>query len=138
MGRTNVVAADKKQKVMLGVLASLIVGMGGVYWFVIRGGDSGGGSLAGETGGQKVKRERGTTQKGKKKRSSRATRGRVEKAEKTIRETSDRKSRKKSRRGSRASKVKKKKKTLPPAAYLPPKEDWLEDFDPNSFRPRLA
>ena len=131
-------ADDKKQKVMLGVLASLIVAMGGVYWFVLRPDDSGVGSITEGTGGQKVKRERRTSQSGKKTRSSRANRGPAERAEKVVREKSERKTRKKSRRGSRSSKVKKKKKTLPPAAYLPPKDDWLEEFDPNSFRPRMT
>ena len=130
-------ANDKKQKVMLGILAALLVGMGG-YWFVIREGDSGGDTMAAGTGGKKVKREKKITQRAKRKRSSRANKGSVEKGEKVVREKTERKARKKSRRGSRSGKVKKKKKTLPPAAYLPPKDDWLEDFDPNSFCPRMT
>ena len=131
-------ADDKKKKVMLGILAALLVGMGGVYWFVIREGDSGGATMAAETGGKKTVREKRPQRQGKKQRSSRASKGPAERSEKVTREKSERKSRKKSRRGARTGKVKKKKKTLPPAAYLPPKDDWLEDFDPNSFRPRLA
>lgn len=129
---------DKKQKVMLSVLAALVVGMGGVYWFVWRGGDGEGSGVATQTAPQKVKRERINTKKSKVKRTTRADKGTTARAEKVIREKTERKSKKKSRRGSRASKIKKKKKTLPPAAYLPPKDDWLEDFDPNSFRPRLT
>lgn len=129
---------DKKQKVMLSVLAALVVGMGGVYWFVWRGGDDDGTGIAAKTEHQKVRREKTTTQRSKKKRATRADKGTTARAEKVTREKTDRKAKKKSRRGSRASKVKKKKKTLPPAAYLPPKDDWLEDFDPNSFRPRLT
>lgn len=131
-------AIDQKQKVMLGILAALLVGMGGVYWFVYRERDSGDSSMAAGTESQKVKRETKISQKSTKKRSSRASRGPAEQAEKVVREKSERKRGKKSRRGTRAGKVKKKKKTLPPAAYLPPKDDWLEDFDPNSFHPRLT
>lgn len=131
-------ANNKKQKVMLGILAALLVGMGGVYWFVLRENDSGSGNTDLETRGKKVKRDRTVAKKEKKKRSTRATKGSSERGEKVTREKKERKSRKKSRRGGKTSKVKKKKKTLPPAAYLPPKEDWLEDFDPNSFRPRMA
>lgn len=131
-------ADDKKQKVMLGILASLLVGMGGVYWFVFRGDDSGSDDMALKTGGGKVKREKRVTEKPKRKRTNRANRGQEERGGKVVREKTERKTRKKSRRGTRAGKVKKKKKSLPPAAYLPPKDDWLEDFDPNSFRPRLT
>ena len=130
-------AKDKKQKVMLGVLAALVIGMGS-YWFVWRGGDSGGSGTAVKTGGGKVQREKREPKRAKKQRTRRVNKGSAAKAEKATREKTERKSKKKSRRGSRASKVKKKRKTLPPAAYLHPKDDWLEDFDPNSFRPRLT
>ncbi len=129
---------DKKKKVMLGVLASLVVGMGGVYWFVWREPGDGGSSMAADTGAQKVKREKRAPEKTKKRRASRTGKSSSEKGEKVTREKTERTSKKKSRRGKGKSKVKKKKKTLPPAAYLPPKDDWLEDFDPNSFRPRLT
>ena len=51
-------ANEKKQKVMLGVLAALLVGMGGVYWFVLREGDSGGATMAADSGGKKTVREK--------------------------------------------------------------------------------
>ena len=138
IGRTAVVTQDKRQRVLLGVLTSFLVGMGGVYWFVLRESDSGGSGMAAETGGKKVKREKRDTQKTKKTRVKRGNKNSGPKAEKVTREKKERTSKRKSRRGKGKSKVKKKKKTLPPAAYLPPKDDWLEDFDPNSFRPRLA
>lgn len=128
----------KKQKAMLGVLAALLVGMGGVYWFVLREGDAGGNDMAMKAGSQKVKREKRASTKTKKQRASRSGRSSAERAEKVTREKTERTSKKKSRRGKGRSKIKKKKKIHPPAAYLPPKDDWLEDFDPNSFHPRLT
>ena len=130
-------AEDKKQKIMLGVLAALVIGMGG-YWFVLREGDSGASRVAVGSGTAKIKREKGVSKDKKKTRATRANRGPAERAEKKVREKRADTSRKKSRRGKRGSKIKKKKKTLPPAAYLLPKDEWLEDFDPNSFRPRFT
>ncbi|MCH8150076.1 MAG: hypothetical protein IH987_19195 [Planctomycetes bacterium] len=130
-------AEDKKQKVILGVVAALVIGMGG-YWFVLRDSGAGASNVAVGSGGGKTKRARAKPKTTKKTRSRRADQGPADRAEKKIREKKERPSKKKSRRGNRGGKVKKRKKTLPPAAYLPPKDDWLEDFDPNSFHPRLT
>lgn len=130
-------AEDKKQKVVLGVLAALVIGMGG-YWFVLRDSGAGASNVAMESKGGKTKRVRPEPKNTKKKRSRRAERAKPERAEKKVREKTERTSKKKTRRGRSSGKVKKKKKTLPPAAYYTPKDDWLEDFDPNSFHPRLT
>lgn len=129
---------QKKQKVLMAVLGVLVLGMGSVYWFVLRDGDSGGKDLSEQTAGKKTKRVRAPDKTKKTKRASRVKRGPVEKAEKTVRERTERKASKKSRRGKRGSKIKKKKKSLPPAACLPPMDDWLQEIDLHSFRPRFA
>ena len=129
--------AEKKQKVVMVVLGVLVLGAGSV-WYVRRDGNSGGNDLSGQTGGQKKNRVREADKKQKTKRSSRVKRGQAERAEKTVRERSERKAGKKKRRGVRGSKIKKKKKALQPAAYLPPMDDWLQEIDTQSFRPRFA
>lgn len=129
---------DKKQKVLLAVLGVLVLGAGSVYWFVIRDANSGGNAAAAQGPTEKRKRVRDTDKTKKTKRTRRAKRATTERAEKTVRERTERKASKKSRRGKRGSKIKKKKKALPPAAYLPPLDDWLQEFDPHSFCPRFA
>lgn len=129
--------AEKKQKVLMVVLGVLVLGAGSV-WYVTRDGNSGGNDLSSQTGAKKTKRVRDTTKTKKTKRASRAKRDPTERAEKSVRERTERKASKKSRRGKRGSKIKKKKKSLPPAAYLPPMDDWHQEIDPHSFRPRFA
>lgn len=129
---------EKRQKVMIGVLAVLVLGAGG-YWFVLR--DSGAGDRASDvnTGVERKKREKkGDSNKTTK----RATRDKgkktTERAERKERVRTERDTTRKKRRSKGKAKVKKKKKELPPAACLPPVDDWLEEFDPSSFRPRFV
>ncbi len=133
-------ADNKRQTVMLGVLGVLVLGAGSTYWFVLR-----------DTGPQTMKLKEGPSSTEKKKRRSsedddkskkkKKTRDRTEaKAERVERKTRDRSDREKKkttkkRRSRGGRKIEKKKKELPPAAWMPPQEDWFEELEIQDFRP---
>lgn len=130
---------DKKQKMLLGLLSVLILGAGS--WWMFR--DTGSKTQQVATTGASEKKKRRTADTEKKK-TSRKTRkkatAKTETRERKTREVAERKTSAKKRRGKSKSKRKKKKDTQPPAAFLPPGEEWfeeleLEKFDASDFRP---
>ncbi len=127
---------DKKQKMMLGGLVVLLLGMGS-WWFVFR--DTGPEeiSLTKAGSGEAKKRERKGKDEKSKTRERRKKRTVAVESTKKVREKTERKSKKSNRRTRKGVKINKKKKTQPPAACLPPREDWLEDFDPSEYNPPM-
>ena len=130
-------SSDKKQKILLGVLGVLLVGMGGTYWFVLR--DTGPKYDMGTQQGAVEKKKRRTSEKKDevtKKRTRRAkSTAKGDPVEKKTRAVKERKKQDKRRRTKKGTKIKKKKKELPPVAWLPPWDDRFEEFAPGDFRP---
>ena len=127
---------EKKQKILLGVLVVLILGMGGTYWFVIR--DTGPKRQAVIDRGEvvKEKRQRGGTEEEKAKRVKRdKSRPKTERVERDTRDVKKKEKTRKGRRHKKGTKIKKKKKELPPAAWVPADPDWMEGLDVTDFQP---
>ena len=129
-------ADEKKQKILLAVLAVLILGMGGTYWFVIR--DPGPKRQAAVDQGKTVreKRQRSGTTKEKKERATREKSERkAERSDRSERDVKKKEKSRKGRRGKKGKKIKKKKKELPPAAFVPADPDWMDGLDASAFQP---
>ena len=127
---------EKKQRIVLGVLVVLILGMGGTYWFVIR--DTGPKRQAVIDRGEvvKEKRQRGGTKKEKATRARRKKSSpKTERVERETREVKKKEKTRKGRRGKKGKKIKKKKKELPPAAFVPADPDWMDGSDVTDFQP---
>ena len=131
---------DKKQKILLGVLGVLILGMGS-WWFVFR--DTGPKAEDTDESARAGPKERrtATTSDDKEKRTRRKKAvAKTETRERKTREVATREAKVKERRSRGKKKRKKKKDRQPPAAFLPPSEHWfeeldLEKFDASGFRP---
>ena len=127
---------EKKQRIVLGVLVVLILGMGGTYWFVIR--DAGPKRQGAIDRGEvvKEKRQRAGREKEKAKRVKRdKSRPKTERVERETREVKKKEKSRKGRRGKKGKKIKKKKKELPPAAWVPADPDWMDGTDVTDFQP---
>lgn len=129
---------SNKQKILLGVLVVLLVGMGGgTYWFVFR--DTAPKYEVTTDQSKVQRRERRTSGATKEKRTRRSRRtareDEEERVERRERKVGERKKSHRRRRTKGRKTIKKKKKELPPVACLPPYLDRFEEFDPNDFRP---